>query len=313
MILTLTINPAIDRNVTADRLVFEDRAYILSRNETAGGRGINASCVIHSFGGKTLAILTSGGKNGKRLEELVRAYGFPVEVTHIKNEIRANLTISDKHGLTIKLNEAGPAMDKSELDKLEKVTLHKMEKARWLMLCGSLPPGVPADFYARLIKAASKKKVQTVLDTDGDALQFGIEAVPTVVHANQGEAERLLGTALLTRAHFIDAARKMRDMGADSVILSLGSRGAVGANGNTMVEVLPPRIDAVSPIGAGDALAAAFTWAMVKKNDFEDAVRWGVAAGTASAKLPGLNFASLQQAEQVYKVVETREVKLGAG
>ena len=77
MILTLTINPAIDRNVTADRLVFEDRAYILSTNESAGGRGINASCVIHSFGGKTLAILTSGGKSGKRLEELVRAYGFP--------------------------------------------------------------------------------------------------------------------------------------------------------------------------------------------------------------------------------------------
>src|SRR5258708_6116488 len=80
LILTLTINPAIDRNVTADRLVFEDRAYILSTNESAGGRGINASSVIHSFGGKTLAILTSGGASGKRLEELVRAYGFPVEV-----------------------------------------------------------------------------------------------------------------------------------------------------------------------------------------------------------------------------------------
>ena len=313
MILTLTINPAIDRNVTADRLVFEDRAYILSTNETAGGRGINASCVIHAFGGKTLAILTSGGKSGKRLEELVRAYGFPVEVAHIRNEIRTNLTITDKHGLTIKLNEAGPAMDKQELEKLEKLTLRRLEKARWLMLCGSLPPGVPADFYARLIKAASKRKVQTVLDTDGDALQLGIEASPTVVHANQGEAERLLGAALLTRAHFIDAARKMRDMGADSVILSLGSRGAVGANGNTMVEVLPPRIDAVSPIGAGDALAAAFTWAMVKKNDFEDAVRWGVAAGTASAKLPGLNFASLPQTELVYKLVELREVNLGPG
>src|SRR6185369_10728624 len=117
---------------------------------------------------------------------------------------------------------------------------------KWLMLCGSLPPGVPADFYARLIAAATKHKVRTMLDTDGDALEAGIEGKPTVVHTNQGEAERLLGTALLTRAHFLDAARKMRELGADSVILSLGSRGAVGANGNSMVEALPPRVDAVS-------------------------------------------------------------------
>src|SRR5882724_4342972 len=231
LILTLTINPAIDHNVTADRLVFEDRAYILSTNESAGGRGINAASVIHSFGGKTLAILTSGGKSGKRLEELVRAYGFPIEVVPIKNEIRTNLTITDKQGLTVKLNEAGPPMDKRELDRLEKATIKRLDHAQWLMLCGSVPPGAPPDFYARLIETARKKKVRTVLDTDGPALQPGIEAGPTVVHANQGEAERLLDAALLTRSHFLDAAQRIRAMGADSVILSLGSRGAIGANG----------------------------------------------------------------------------------
>ena len=307
MILTLTINPAIDRNVTADRLVFEDRAYILSQNESAGGRGINAASVIHSFGGKTLAILVSGGPSGARLEELVRAYGFPVEIVPIRNEIRTNLTITDKHGLTVKLNEAGPPMDKKELDRLEKATLRQLDKANWLMLCGSIPPAVPADFYARLIETARKKKVRTVLDTDGAALLAGIEAKPTVVHANQGEAERLLDAALLTRAHFLDAAHRMRSLGAESVILSLGSRGAVGTGAKMAVEVLPPRVDAVCPIGAGDALAAAFTWAMVKKHDFADAVRWGVAAGTASAKLPGVSFASLQQTEEIYKLIEMRE------
>jgi Fructose-1-phosphate kinase and related fructose-6-phosphate kinase (PfkB) len=95
-------------------------------------------------------------------------------------------------------------------------------------------------------------------------------------------------------------------MGAGAVILSLGSRGAVGANGKIVVEALPPRVDAVCPIGAGDALAAAFTWAMEKGSPFEDAVRWGVAAGTASAKLPGVSFASLQATEELYKLVEVR-------
>jgi 1-phosphofructokinase family hexose kinase len=306
LILTLTINPAIDRNVTADRLVFEDRAYILSTDESAGGRGINASRVIHSFGGKTLAILTSGGKSGARHEALVRAHGFPVEISSIHNEIRSNLTITDKQGLTVKLNEAGPAMEKSELDGLEKLTVGELKHATWLMLCGSIPPGVPADFYGRLIETARRKKVRTLLDTDGDALQLGIEAKPTVVHANQQEAERLLNAALLTRAHFLDSARKLQTMGAGSVVLSLGSRGAVGANEKAIVEALPPRVDAVCPIGAGDALAAAFTWAMDNGYGFSDAVRWGVAAGTASAKLPGVSFASLSETEQVYKLVEMR-------
>jgi len=162
LILTLTVNPAIDRNVSADRLVFEDRAYILSTDLSAGGRGINASRVIHSFGGQTLAILTSGGKSGARLEELVRAHGFPVEVARIRNEIRTNLTITDKQGLTVKLNEAGPMLDKRELDGLEKITVRQLEHAGWLMLCGSVPPGVPADFYARLIETARKKKERPV-------------------------------------------------------------------------------------------------------------------------------------------------------
>jgi len=306
LILTLTINPAIDRNVTADRLVFEDRAYILSTDESAGGRGINASRVIHSFGGKTLAILTSGGESGARLEALVRAHGFPVKVAPIRNEIRTNLTISDEHGLTVKLNEAGPAMDSRELDGLEKITVGQLKHATWLMLCGSIPPGVPPDFYARLIEMAHKKKVHTLLDTDGDPLRLGIEARPTVVHANQAESERLLNTALLTRLHFLESARKLQDLGAASAVLSLGSRGAVGVNGKSLVEALPPRVDAVCPIGAGDALAAAFTLAMVNGATFEDALRWGVAAGTASAKLPGVSFPTLRQTEQVYKLVETR-------
>ena len=108
MILTLTVNPAIDRNILADRLVFEDRAYILSRSDSAGGRGINASRVLHSFGAKTLAIVTSGGPNGNRFEKLLAKAGFPVKVVCISHEIRINFAITDRQGLTVKLNELGP-------------------------------------------------------------------------------------------------------------------------------------------------------------------------------------------------------------
>jgi 1-phosphofructokinase family hexose kinase len=306
LILTLTLNPAVDQNVQADRLVFEDRAYILSTNETPGGRGINASMVLAAFGAPTKAITAIGGKNGKRFAELLHGEGFPVEYVKIRNNVRGNLTIVDKQGLAVKLNERGPHLHATELAKFEKAVAENLPGAAWLMICGSLPPGVPPDFYARIIREAKQQGVATLLDTDGDALLHGLEAGPTAVAPNQAEAERLLNRALITRQHFQDAARRIRAMGADYVVLSLGSRGAVGAAENQLVEAVPPLVDAVCPIGAGDALAAAFVWATASGKPFADAVRWGVAAGTASATLPGISFANLAQSGQIYTRVELR-------
>ncbi|MBM3755924.1 MAG: 1-phosphofructokinase family hexose kinase [Acidobacteria bacterium] len=306
LIVTLTLNPAVDRNVQADRLVFEDRAYILSTNETAGGRGINASTVIHGFGGATKAIACTGGKNGKRFEELLAGVGFPTALVKIRHGIRANLTIVDKQGLAVKLNERGPHIQASELEKVERTVADNLDGAKWLMLCGSVPPGVAPDFYARIIRLAQKAGVKTLLDTDGDALVSGMDAGPTAVAPNQAEAERLLNRALITQAHFKNAAARMVAMGAETTIVSLGSRGAVAANKDTVISAAAPSIDAVCPIGAGDALAAAFVWALTEGKPFEDAVKWGVAAGTASAALPGISFPTLAQTEKMYSRVELR-------
>jgi 1-phosphofructokinase family hexose kinase len=309
LIITLTVNPAIDRTVTVDRLVFEDRAYITSSRESAGGRGINASFVIHCFGGQTKAIVPVGGESGTHFEDLVKASGFQLVVVPVSSCVRHNLIITDKQGLTIKLNEPGAAVDKAELALIEKEIRAHLSKASWLLICGSLPPGVPASFYAQLITLARRRGVKTLLDADGDALEVGIAAKPTVVKPNQQEAERLLKTALLTRTHFMHAVDRIQKMGAESVILSLGTQGAVGAYDHKMIEVIPPRVDAIAPIGAGDALAAAFAWAMERRDDFRDALRWGVAAGTASARLPGMRFANLAETEEIYKQVDVRQVE----
>lgn len=309
VILTLTVNPAIDRTITVDRLAFEDRAYILSSKDTPGGRGINASSVIHSFGGDTVAVIPAGGASGVQFEEFLKDCGYPVVVVRIRNKVRTNLTLTDKHGLTIKLNEPGPTLDKTEVKKLDKAVRAQIPKAKWLMLCGSLPPGVPETFYAELIAFAQKKHVKTLLDTDGEALRHGIEARPSVVKPNQAEAERLLNSVLLTRTHYLHATEQISRMGPESVVLSLGSRGVVSAAGGRMVEVIPPRVEAISPIGAGDALSAAFVNALENGKDFPTALRWGVAAGTASAALPGMQFANMAQTKKIYEQVEVRRVE----
>jgi 1-phosphofructokinase family hexose kinase len=310
LIVTLTANPAIDRIVSVDHLAFEDRAYIISTRETAGGRGINASRGIHSFGGETIAVVTSGGKAGRRLQRLLRDCGYAIRIAQLRNETRTNLTITDQRGLSVNLNEKGPEVGKDEIAGLEATVRECLTDAGWLLICGSLPPGAAANFYGRLIGLARKRKVRTLLHASGDALREGIKARPTVVTPNQSEAERLLERSLLTRAHYLEAAHRIREMGPESVVLSLASRGAVAAFAEGLYEAIPPAIDAVCPIGSGDALAAGFAWRMQQpKATCAEALRWGVAAGTASARLPGMDFATLEQTQEIYGQVEVRRVE----
>ena len=309
MILTLTINPAIDRIITADKLVFEDRGYILDRSEAAGGRGINAAQVIHAFGGKTAAVLTAGGAAGERMAKLLGKLGFPFDVVKVQAESRTNLTISDKQGLTVKLNERGAPLDARELKEIKKRVEARLPKTQWLMICGSIQPGVPPHFYCEIVEMAKSHGVKTILDTDGEALHHALEAKPTVIMPNQHEAERLLSRAIITRGQSLEAVDVMQAMGPECVILSMGARGAIGSSPEGVFEAIPPRVEALCPIGAGDALGAAFAWSMEKKKSFPEALRWGVATGTAAAKLPGLSFPTFTDSRAVYKQVELRQAR----
>ncbi len=306
-VLTLTVNPAIDRTILVDRLVFEDRAYIVSRTDAAGGRGINAARVLTKFGAAAIAITTSG-RQAHKFEELLHNDSFGKEIVKIRHNVRMNLTITDRQGLSIKLNEVGPSVTQAEQNRILKAVEKLLPTASWLMICGSLPPGVDAHFYTKLISMAGKHKVETLLDTDGDALLHGIEGEPTIVKPNQSEAERLLNRALITRAHFIDAVQQIRAMGPKCAVLSLGARGVVAASSEGVLEVVPPQVETRSPIGAGDAMAAAMVWALDRGDSFREALRWGVAAGTASSKLPGISLADFEQAKEIYPHTQVTKI-----
>src|ERR1700685_4424556 len=308
-ILTLTVNPALDRIITVDRLVFEDRAYIASTTEAAGGRGINAARVLTTFGAAVSAVTTSGGETGRKFEEHLQEDQFGKEVVRIRAGIRTNLTISDRRGLSVKLNERGPTLSQVEQSRIIRAVEKLLRNSSWSLFCGSLPPNVDPHLYTKLIELAAKNKVETLLDTDGDALLYGLEAKPTIVKPNQSEAERLLNTALITRSQLIEAVQRIKAMGPASVVLSLGSRGVIAATSTEgVMDVSPPAVEPLCPIGAGDAMSAAIVWALDRQESFSEALRWGVAAGTASSKLPGITLANLEQTKQIYSQTQITRI-----
>jgi fructose-1-phosphate kinase PfkB-like protein len=177
------------------------------------------------------------------------------------------------------------------------------------MLCGSLPPNTEPRLYTKLIELAAAHSVQTLLDTDGDPLLHGMEARPTIVKPNQSEAERLLNTVLITRSQLIEAVQRLKAMGPASVVLSLGSRGVIAATSTEgVLEVIPPVVEALCPIGAGDAMSAAIVWALIRGESFSEALRWGVAAGTASSQLPGITLANLEQSRTIYSQTQITRI-----
>jgi fructose-1-phosphate kinase PfkB-like protein len=176
------------------------------------------------------------------------------------------------------------------------------------MLNGSLPPKAPPDFYARLIRLAREHGVSTTLDSSGEALRPGLEAGPSLAKPNRPEAERLLDRTILSEAQAAAAARDIQKMGAERVILSLGSQGAIGAWEEGLLRAVLPAVQTGCAIGAGDVLAAICVLGLSQKLSFPEAFRWAVAAATAAASNPGLTFAPPEQTELLRGQIELRPI-----
>ena len=309
MILTLTLNPAVDVSLSTDRIIYDDRSYINSETYQAGGKGINAARALRDFGLTAVdAIAPYGGVMGERFAQLVREGALPVTLIPVQGETRRNVAIVDDEGLTLKLDQRGNALTDKELEAIETALLAKLPKASWLMLNGSLPPGVPEDYYAKLIGLAKQHGTQTFVDSSGPALAAALAAGPTLAKPNRPEAERLLGRGLLSERASQAGAREILARGPEHVILSLGGYGAIAAWGERSLHAVPPDVQTGSPIGAGDVLGAITVGALRRGDSFEEAFLWGVAAATVAASLPGLGTGPMEEVEKMRERVEVLEL-----
>lgn len=294
MIYTLTLNPAIDRELSVEEIEYDKVLSALEARVDFGGKGFNVSRMLKALGTASVAVGFVGGNTGKRLENGLHALGIDSDFVWVDTETRTNISIvTQAHDHYIKVNEKGPLVDKEKqaelLDKIEATA----QAGDWWVLAGSLPPGVDSSFYAQIIKVLNDREAVPVLDTTGEALHLGCLENPFLIKPNGEETQMLTGLPVDTPEQVAAAAQALRDMGAQNVVISLGKSGALlqTAEGTWMVHT--PAIKEKNPIGAGDSMVGGMVWALAQGIPFNEALSWGVASGAAAASLSGTEVGSL--------------------
>lgn len=284
MIVTLTPNPSLDRTLDIDLLVRGEVVRARRSSVEAGGKGVNVTRVLVANGHRSRAVLPVGGSEGDHLQALVAAIGLEVVAVPVTGEVRTNISLVEPDGAVTKINAPGPTLRPDEVDTLEKATLAALDGADWLAGCGSLPPGAPEDLYGRLVASGHTAGVRVAVDTSGAPLAAAVAAAPDVIKPNVEELAAVAGEDLRTLGDVVAAAARLHAAGIGAVVVSLGADGAVLVDADGAVHAETPPVTPVSNVGAGDSLLAGFLSA---GGAGPEALRAGVAWGTAAVQLPG--------------------------
>jgi 1-phosphofructokinase len=284
MILTVTLNPSLDRTIEVDALEVGAVHRAGHIHHDAGGKGVNIARALAANDHPALAVLPCGGSDGDEITRLLDRDGIGHVAVAIGDAVRTNITIAESDGTTTKLNTPGPTIDADELDALLDQTVRSARQATWVACSGSLPPGVGDDAYARLTAALHAVGCKVAIDTSGPALQLALPAGPDVIKPNVEELAELVDRPIHTLGDAADAARELCREGAAAVLVSLGPDGAVlveqdrAVHGEAAVAVVR------STVGAGDATLAGF---LAGGGSGPGALAEALAWGAAAVQLPG--------------------------
>ncbi len=251
-----------------------------------GGKGVNVARVLRALGTQTAITGFVGGAVGQYIVRALRQDGVSPTFVKIAEESRLCVNVIDpKRGTQTRVDEAGPLVTPSEIDKLRDVWEEVLARSKMVVISGSAPRGVPFDLYGELILPARRRNVPVILDAHDEMLSGGVQAGPTVIKPNLAELRTLLERDLHVPDGVVQGARELLALGVRVVICSLGGDGAIVVTANEGDwRAYAPTVDVVSPVGAGDAMVAGYAAAWARGLDVPNRIRWGVAAGTASAE-----------------------------
>jgi 1-phosphofructokinase family hexose kinase len=307
MIYTVTLNPTIDRTMVFARLDVGELNRATQSRTDLSGKGVNVSVALRQLGIESTLIGIAAGTYGRLLINGLRDLGYVCDFIEVAGETRSNVTVIDEaRNETTKLNEPGPTVSAADLDALAARLAARIAPGDLCVFSGSLPPGAPADTYARLVGIVQRSGGRAVLDTSGPALAAGCAARPDLLKPNQVEALELVSHSLYDDETLLAGLREIAAQGAQRVLMSLGSRGAAYCDASGAWLATPPAIVEVNAVGAGDAATAAALWAWQRGVPPAAMVRWAVAGGTAAASQEGTTAPSLERVEQVYRQVQVR-------
>jgi 1-phosphofructokinase/tagatose 6-phosphate kinase len=317
VIVTVTLNAAIDRTLTVPNFQLGHRHRASQGLTLAGGKGINVARALKRLDIPVVATGLAGGRTGMRIVEELTSEAILNDFVRIADESRTSSAVVDPTaGTYTEINEWGPHVEADELAMLLDKINYLARGADMVVFAGTLPRGVEDSFYAEAIRELNRRNVRAVLDSEGPPLRFGVEAEAFLVTPNQREAEGLVGQELGDDEDYTMALDRIADLGARNVLITAETR-SFGLFRVDRKRVLfradAPQVDPVSAVGSGDVLLAAFLAARLEEKPLEDSLRAAVAAGAASTLEVGAGRFDPKEASRLQSSVDVRELEPVAG
>ncbi|MEK5256041.1 1-phosphofructokinase [Paenibacillus sp. FSL F4-0125] len=303
MIYTITLNPSIDYIVEVEDLRLGDLNRMKRDLKLPGGKGINVSRVLNQLEVQNKAIGFLGGFTGRYIEEWLRKESISSDFVFVSDDTRINIKL--KHGEETEINGAGPVINDTEADALLQ-KLSALNEADVVILSGSVPPSLGADFYDKLISVCKQRRAEFVIDTTGSALKMALPHQPLLVKPNHHELAELFGVTIQTKEEVITYGRKLLEAGAKHVLVSMAGEGALFITDQGVYHANAPKGTVKNSVGAGDSMIAGFVGTLSLTGDLMEAFRAGVASGSATAFSDDL--ANREFIEQLRPLIDISEV-----
>lgn len=309
-IVTVTINPAIDVSASVERLEPSTKLRCGPGRRDAGGGGVNVARVVRRLGGEVLAIFPAGGLPGEMLVRLLATEAVPTIAVPIAGETREDFTVLERStGREYRFVLEGPRLSWSEWRACLDAAIEPGDGPAIIVASGSLPPGVPEDFHARLANNAKAAGDRMVLDASGPALAGALKEGVFLIKPNLRELEDLTGLTLNDESERLAAAREIINRGgAELVALTLGEEGALLVAADQAWRAAAMPILPISSVGAGDSFLGGMVHALAGGQSLENAFRQGVAAGSAALLSPGTTLCDANEVRRLLPIVEINPV-----
>ena len=286
-IVTLTLNPALDKSTQLERLSPEHKLRCAAMQLDAGGGGINVSKGIQKLGGKSTAVFPIGGQNGQRLLQILSEAGVPAQTLDLSGETRENFSVTET-ATQLQYRFIFPGLDMNLRDADACLDLVRQLQPEVLVASGSLPPGLPETYYEQVAAFAKEIGAKLILDTSGAALQAAADEGLYLLKPNLAELSALVGVSQLEMNQVDDAALEIIHQGkCEVVVVSLGPQGALLVSREGFEHIPAPMVKKQSTVGAGDSMVAGMVWALSAGKSLREMAQIGVACGTAATMNPG--------------------------